>query len=208
MRPAECAFAYRTSVFKRNDRHVVLGGDVPAAAVASVGAGALRRTGPHPRRRRRARGRRWPPSARPCWPCGPARGWCSTRPTRTRTRPGPFFMNPVLDPAGFAALRRAGPGGQRSRAAGLPAPSGLIKFSAAWLIERAGFHKGYTGGRTGVGISSKHTLALTNRGTAPPPSCSDWPARSATASARSSRSTAPRARAGQLRTLTSTPFPR
>jgi UDP-N-acetylmuramate dehydrogenase len=37
-----------------------------------------------------------------------------------------------------------------------------VKISAAWLVERAGFHKGYTEGR--VGISRKHTLAIVNRG--------------------------------------------
>jgi len=40
-----------------------------------------------------------------------------------------------------------------------------VKVSAAWLIERAGFVKGYGGGHPGVAISSKHSLALTNRGT-------------------------------------------
>ena len=63
-------------------------GDVPAAALAGLGAGALRRAGPHPRCRPRASARRWPPCGRPCWPCAPARGWCSTRPTRTPTRSG------------------------------------------------------------------------------------------------------------------------
>jgi UDP-N-acetylmuramate dehydrogenase len=38
-----------------------------------------------------------------------------------------------------------------------------VKTSAAWLIERAGFHRGY-GNPAGIAISSKHTLALTNRG--------------------------------------------
>jgi UDP-N-acetylmuramate dehydrogenase len=37
-----------------------------------------------------------------------------------------------------------------------------VKTSAAWLIERAGFHSGYGEGQ--AGISSKHTLALVNRG--------------------------------------------
>ena len=41
-------------------------------------------------------------------------------------------------------------------------PSGRSKVSAAWLIERAGFPKGYAAGP--VAISSKHALALTNRG--------------------------------------------
>jgi UDP-N-acetylmuramate dehydrogenase len=37
-----------------------------------------------------------------------------------------------------------------------------VKLPAAWLIERAGFHKGFTDGP--VGVSSKHPLALVNRG--------------------------------------------
>jgi UDP-N-acetylmuramate dehydrogenase len=43
-----------------------------------------------------------------------------------------------------------------------PAPGGLVKIPAAWLIEQAGFQKGYTLGA--AGISSRHTLALINRG--------------------------------------------
>jgi UDP-N-acetylmuramate dehydrogenase len=62
---------------------------------------------------------------------------------------GSFFTNPILDapPAGAPAW---------------PEPDGRVKVSAAWLIEQAGFHKGYGNGR--VGISNKHTLALVNRG--------------------------------------------
>ena len=44
-----------------------------------------------------------------------------------------------------------------------PAGDGQVKIPAAWLIEHAGFHKGFTVGGD-VAISSKHTLALTNRG--------------------------------------------
>ena len=44
-----------------------------------------------------------------------------------------------------------------------PAGEGLVKTSAAWLIELAGFSKGY--GLPGpAALSTKHTLALTNRG--------------------------------------------
>ena len=39
-----------------------------------------------------------------------------------------------------------------------------VKLAAAWIIERAGFHKGFTFGQ--AGISSRHTLALINRGQA------------------------------------------
>jgi UDP-N-acetylmuramate dehydrogenase len=73
---------------------------------------------------------------------------------------GSFFMNPVLDARGFAALEvRA----DASPPAWLQ-DHGDVKTSAAWLIERAGFHRGY-GNPEGIAISSKHTLALTNRGT-------------------------------------------
>jgi len=71
---------------------------------------------------------------------------------------GSFFTNPVVDLAVADEIeRRAG-----ARPPTWPQPDGTIKTSAAWLIERAGFAKGYGAGR--AGISSKHTLALVNRG--------------------------------------------
>jgi UDP-N-acetylmuramate dehydrogenase len=78
---------------------------------------------------------------------------------------GSFFTNPVLEPGDFARLEertreRLGDGAAPPR---LPEPDGRVKTSAAWLIERAGFHRGY-GDPATVAISSKHTLALTNRG--------------------------------------------
>jgi UDP-N-acetylmuramate dehydrogenase len=66
---------------------------------------------------------------------------------------GSFFTNPVL-PAD------AIPDG----APAWPQPDGSVKTSAAWLIEQAGFAKGY--GEGAVRLSTKHTLALTNRGDA------------------------------------------
>jgi UDP-N-acetylmuramate dehydrogenase len=72
---------------------------------------------------------------------------------------GSFFTNPVLSEEEFARLaERAGDGLPR-----YPAGDGRVKTSAAWLIERAGFTKGH-GDPVRVAISSKHTLALTNRG--------------------------------------------
>ena len=90
---------------------------------------------------------------------------------------GSFFTNPVLTAGEFAAVtRRArqsmGPGDPDLRVPHFPAPDGHVKVPAAWLIEHAGFGKGYagqTGGRSGPGaarISSKHTLALVNPGAA------------------------------------------
>ncbi len=83
---------------------------------------------------------------------------------------GSFFTNPVLDQDGYAALvaraaQRLGP--DSARPPGFPAEDGMVKTSAAWLIDRAGFVKGHgtTQGRP-AGLSTKHTLAVTNRGAA------------------------------------------
>ena len=54
---------------------------------------------------------------------------------------------------------------QRAPQAPMPryrAENDLVKLSAAWLVEQSGFHKGYTLGA--AGISSKHSLAIVNRG--------------------------------------------
>jgi UDP-N-acetylmuramate dehydrogenase len=72
---------------------------------------------------------------------------------------GSFFTNPILSEDEFAALERRAP----ERPPGFPEEDGRVKTSAAWLIERAGFTRGY-GNSEGIAISSKHTLALTNRG--------------------------------------------
>jgi UDP-N-acetylmuramate dehydrogenase len=81
---------------------------------------------------------------------------------------GSFFTNPVLDLAAFAELERTvaasfGPG---IRVPTFPAGPEQVKVPAAWLIERAGFAKGYRPGPDGHGarISAKHTLALVNPG--------------------------------------------
>jgi UDP-N-acetylmuramate dehydrogenase len=80
---------------------------------------------------------------------------------------GSFFTNPVVTPAQFAALQQvvAASGGPGQRIPRYPAPDGLVKVSAAWLIEHAGFGKGYPGpAGAGPRISAKHTLALVNPG--------------------------------------------
>jgi UDP-N-acetylmuramate dehydrogenase len=64
---------------------------------------------------------------------------------------GSFFTNPIV-------AADVVPDGAPT----WPQPDGTVKTSAAWLIEQSGFHKGYGDGR--ARLSSKHTLALTNRG--------------------------------------------
>jgi UDP-N-acetylmuramate dehydrogenase len=78
---------------------------------------------------------------------------------------GSFFTNPILDAEAFAALqtRVADRLGPDARPPAWPEAGGAVKTSAAWLIERAGFHRG-DGDPNGIAISTKHTLALTNRG--------------------------------------------
>ena len=75
---------------------------------------------------------------------------------------GSFFMNPVLSPEAFAELER-----RWQRAGGTSAipsfPAGdAVKVPAAWLVERAGFPKGYRLG--GAAVSERHALALVNLG--------------------------------------------
>jgi UDP-N-acetylmuramate dehydrogenase len=72
---------------------------------------------------------------------------------------GSFFTNPVLSAPEFSALA----GRSEVEPPRFDAGDGRVKTSAAWLIEHAGFAKGY--GSDGVSLSTKHTLALTNRGT-------------------------------------------
>lgn len=72
----------------------------------------------------------------------------------------------MLDQDAYAAFlaRVADRLGPDTAPPAFPAGDGLIKTSAAWLIDRAGFTKGY--GTGPARISTKHTLALTNRGEA------------------------------------------
>ena len=79
---------------------------------------------------------------------------------------GSFFTNPILTEAEHTAFlarvsERLGPD---VAPPAFPAGDGRVKTSAAWLIDRAGFTKGYGDGP--ARISTKHTLALTNRGSA------------------------------------------
>ncbi len=150
---ADCGFAYRTSIFKRYPgRYVVgavtfqlrpgdLGAPVTYAELArSLGVEAGERV-PSARVReavlalRRSKGMVLDPADHDTWSAGS------------------FFTNPFVTPDQVPD--------------GAPAyeqPDGAVKTSAAWLVEHAGFGKGYGNGR--VSLSTKHTLAVTNRGDA------------------------------------------
>lgn len=158
MRPHECGFGYRTSVFKGSDRWVVLSVDlrlrrsadsapVRYPELARALGGTVGGTAPLAEVRAAVLALR----------AGKGMVLDPTDPDTRST--GSFFTNPVLDAAAWTALcARAA-----TEPPSWPAGNGAVKVSAAWLIERAGFHKGYGG--ADVAISSKHSLALTNRGT-------------------------------------------
>jgi UDP-N-acetylmuramate dehydrogenase len=152
--PAECRFGYRTSLFKQQPgRWVVLRVELTLRAEAPRAPAAYaelaRRLGvevgglaPTSQVRqavldlRRGKGMVLDPADHDTWSAGS------------------FFTNPIIEPAQAAGLPADAPR--------FPQPGGAIKTSAAWLIERAGFHKGYGPGP--ARLSTKHVLALTNRG--------------------------------------------
>jgi UDP-N-acetylmuramate dehydrogenase len=149
-----CGFGFRTSAFKHTDRFVVL--DVTLQLSRSAQSRPVRylelarRLGVEPGTRtepnrvretvlalRRSKGMVLDPADHDSWSVGS------------------FFVNPLLDDVPAAAAEC--PSWQTD---------GRTKLSAAWLIERAGFTRGYglDRGRGSVSVSTKHTLALTNRG--------------------------------------------
>lgn len=94
-----------------------------------------------------------------------SKGMVLDRADRDTYSTGSFFTNPVVSVDVAAALPDSAP----QYPAGVD--GGLVKLSAAWLIDQAGFAKGYgleegsaSGGR--ASLSTKHTLAITNRGSA------------------------------------------
>ncbi len=70
---------------------------------------------------------------------------------------GSFFTNPVVSADRFDALRKS------ADVPHYPAPDG-VKLAAGWLVEHAGFGKGFPGDGAPARLSTKHALALTNRG--------------------------------------------
>ncbi len=162
---ADCRFTYRHSVFKGSDRFVVL--DVLfQLRVADLSqpvayADLARGLGVEPGERvplaeareavleqRRRRGMVLDPADHDTWSCGS------------------FFTNPIVSARAYDNL--AGRAAQLLGPDGAPPPrfadgDGNVKTSAAWLIEHAGFGKGF--GLPGpAALSTKHTLAVTNRG--------------------------------------------
>jgi UDP-N-acetylmuramate dehydrogenase len=156
---ADCRFSYRNSALKGNDRYVVLavsfaltperhGRALRYAELAGALGEAIGGRAPLAEVRAAVLGLRR------------RKGMVLDPDDRDTFSAGSFFTNPTLTPDELQAV--AGRAGTRPPT--WPAVDGKVKVSAAWLIEQAGFAKGYGSGA--VTISTKHTLALTNRGDA------------------------------------------
>lgn len=150
----DCRFGYRNSLFKLEpDRWVVLSvsfqfrlGDLSApiryAELAKALGLEVGDRAPMAEVRRAVLGLRR------------AKGMVFDRDDHDSWSAGSFFTNPILVDA--SSLPDGAPA--------YPQPDGRVKTSAAWLIEHAGYSRGYGDGP--VRLSTKHTLALTNRGSA------------------------------------------
>ncbi len=75
---------------------------------------------------------------------------------------GSFFKNPIVSNEKFAELKKIAEALKIENIPQYKVDERHVKIPAAWLIEKAGFYKGFT--RNNAGLSTKHTLALTNRG--------------------------------------------
>ncbi|MFI7276229.1 UDP-N-acetylmuramate dehydrogenase [Streptomyces sp. NPDC049879] len=164
---ADCGFSYRHSRFKENPaRHVVL--RVRFRLEDAAGLSAPLRYAETARALGVAPGERVPATAarEAVLKLRAGKGMVLDPEDNDTWSAGSFFTNPVLGELEWAAfLRRVADRlGPEILPPAYPAGEGLTKTSAAWLIDRAGFTKGY--GTGPARISSKHTLALTNRGTA------------------------------------------
>lgn len=143
MTNAECEFGYRSSRFKKDDQFIVLS---VTFKLTPGGAPAVR----YPELQKFVGHGVDLQQVRDAVITIRRKKGMVIDPTDPDTRSdGSFFTNPIVE-----ASRAAGPN--------YPASDGKVKLSAAWLIENAGFNKGFVHGN--VGLSSKHTLAVINRG--------------------------------------------
>ena len=164
---AECAFSYRHSRFKAEpDRYVVL--RVRFELEDADGMSAPLRYAETARAMGVEQGDRVPAAAarETVLRLRAGKGMVLDPEDHDTWSAGSFFTNPVLGPEQYEAflVRAKDRLGDGVTPPAFPAADGRTKTSAAWLIDKAGFTKGY--GTGPARISTKHTLALTNRGEA------------------------------------------
>ena len=161
----ECRFAYRASIFNttHKDRYIVLRVDF---VLRPNGEPCIR----YQDLQRRFGYKTGVPSIREVreavMEIREAKGMALPGEDQDSRSVGSFFKNPILSPEEAARseerARIRGIIGPDERIARFAAASGKEKLAAAWLVERAGFHRGYKHGN--AGISPQHSLAVINRG--------------------------------------------
>ena len=162
MEAAECEFSYRSSIFNKRDhaRYIILRVtyEVRAGGAPSLHYADLQKY---------FAGRGEAPTLaevrKAVLEIRASKGMLITPGDPDSRSAGSFFKNPILTAAQFEELSRRA-NDRNLRVPNYPALSQQKKVSAAWLVENSGFAKGYVKGR--VAISSKHALALVNRGDA------------------------------------------
>ena len=166
--PGALGLAYRTSVLKNTDRAVVLEVEFhldPAGRSEPVRYAELAgRLGVEPGERTEAAVAR-----ETVLELRRGKGMVLDDDDEDTWSAGSFFTNPVIGEEDLPTVRsrvadRLGVG-QAAQMPAFPGANG-VKLSAGWLIERAGFGKGYPSSSSLARLSTKHTLALTNRGRA------------------------------------------
>jgi UDP-N-acetylmuramate dehydrogenase len=155
--PEELGFGYRHSVLKNSDHAVVLEVEFaldPSGDSAPVRYGELSRAlGVEP-------GERTDPSRvrEAVLALRAGKGMVLNDADPDTWSVGSFFTNPVVAPSVLVRLQAL-----HGDVPNYPAPDG-VKLAAGWLVERAGFGKGYPGEGALARLSTKHALAVTNRG--------------------------------------------
>jgi UDP-N-acetylmuramate dehydrogenase len=164
VRPEALGFGYRRSVLKNSDHAVVLEVEFTLDA---AGLSAPLRYGELARTLSAEPGSRADPARVRAAVLGlrAAKGMVldpnPDNPDHDTWSVGSFFTNPVVSPADFDRIVAATEGAVPN----YPAPDG-VKLAAGWLVERAGFSRGFPGDGVPATLSTKHALALTNRGSA------------------------------------------
>ncbi len=147
-----CGFGYRTSRFKRDRQHVVTGVTLRLrpGGDATLRYAELQRQVPD--------GADLAAVRDTVLALRRGKSMVIDPEDENRRSAGSFFLNPVLEAAEVKRVAALAP----PQMPQWPQPDGRVKLSAAWLIERSGLAKGAGDGP--VGLSSRHTLALVNRG--------------------------------------------
>ncbi len=163
--PEELDFGYRTSMLKHSDRALVLAVEF-ALRTDGTSAPLNYRELAHALDAAEGQSRPAAPVREAVLRLRAGKGMVLDMADHDTWSAGSFFTNPVVPAARVDEVRAAVSAYMGDVTIPTYPAAGGVKFSAGWLIERAGFGKGFPGPDAPARLSTKHTLALTNRGAA------------------------------------------